>query len=201
MKSINYFSFTLLLLISVNVFSQGRNWTTEISKDGNSTIKYELVKEKEGTHFYYIAQTKANVTLEQLDAYFSKTENHKNFLERTPITKEIDKTSKNEWIAYYYFNAPWPLADSDLVLKINRIKTENKLKFIATAITSNYKTKDVERMKTYKVIYEFEKINKSTTKITYNADYIPVGSIPKFLIKTWFPEGPANIVTNLGIMK
>jgi len=53
-------------------------------------------------------------------------------------------------------------------------------------------------MKTYKVIYTFEKINNSNTKITYNADYIPVGSIPKFLIKTWFPEGPIKIVTNLG---
>ena len=53
-------------------------------------------------------------------------------------------------------------------------------------------------MTTYKVIYEFEKINNTTTKITYNADYIPVGNIPKFLIKSWFPKGPIKIVSKLG---
>lgn len=201
MKDIKYITLTLLLLLSYNAISQNRNWTIEKSDDGISSVKYDLIKEEDGTHFYYIAQTTANTTLDKLDVYFSNTENHKQFLERTPITKEIAKISENEWLAYYFFNAPWPLSDSDLVIKINRIKEANMLKFIATAVTNDYKTKDVERMKTYKVIYEFEKINESTTKITYNADYIPIGSIPKFLIKTWFPEGPINIVTKLGAMK
>jgi hypothetical protein len=201
MKHIKYLSIVVVLLIASNAFSQTRNWTEKTLKDGKTTVKYELVKEDEGTHFYYIAQTTVNTTLDKLDTYFSNTENHKLFLERTPITKQIEKTSDNQWIAYYYFNAPWPLSDSDLVIKITRYKADNKLKFIATATTSDYKTKDVERMKTYKVIYEFEKIDESTTKITYNADYIPIGSIPNFLIKTWFPEGPANIVINLGATK
>lgn len=201
MNHIKYLSIVVVLLITSNAFSQTRNWTEKTLKDGKTTVKYELVKEDEGTHFYYIAQTTANITLDKLDTYFSNTENHKLFLERTPITKQIKKTSDNQWIAYYYFNAPWPLSDSDLVIKITRYKENNKLKFVATATTSDYKTKDVERMKTYKVIYEFEKIDESTTKITYNADYIPVGSIPNFLIKTWFPKGPANIVINLGAAK
>jgi hypothetical protein len=201
MKHIKYLSIVVVLLIASNAFSQTRNWTEKTLKDGKTTVKYELVKEDEGTHFYYIAQTTVNTTLDKLDTYFSNTENHKLFLERTPITKQIEKTSDNQWIAYYYFNAPWPLSDSDLVIKITRYKADNKLKFIATATTSDYKTKDIERMKTYKVIYEFEKIDESTTKITYNADYIPIGSIPNFLIKTWFPEGPANIVINLGATK
>lgn len=197
MNTVKYISI-FTLLCSFCMFSQERNWTIENSKDDKSTVKYELIKQEEGTHFYYIAQTMANVTLDELDTYFSNTENHKLFLESTPITKETGKISEDEWLAYYFFNAPWPLPDSDLVIKINRIKETNKLTFIATAIKNDYKTKDVKRMKTYKVIYTFEKINNSNTKITYNADYIPVGSIPKFLIKTWFPEGPIKIVTNLG---
>jgi len=187
--------------MACNTFSQNRNWTEKTLKDGKTTVKYELVKEDQGTHFYYIAQTTVNTTLDKLDTYFSNTDNHKLFLERTPITKQIEKISNNQWLAYYYFNAPWPLSDSDLVIKITRFKENNKLKFIATATSSDYKAKEVERMKTYKVIYQFEKIDDTTTKITYNADYIPIGSIPNFLIKTWFPEGPANIVINLGATK
>ncbi|EAS20130.1 hypothetical protein BBFL7_02530 [Flavobacteria bacterium BBFL7] len=201
MKHLTFFSFILFSLVSTNSFSQDRNWTIENSKDGISTVKYELIKEKEGTHFYYIAQTTVQTSLDQLDAYFSDTENHKSFLERTPVTKEIEKISNDEWIAYYYFNAPWPLSDSDLVIHIKRIKEDNKVKFIATGVESDYTTEDVERMKTYRVIYEFERVDDTTTRITYNADYIPVGSIPKFLIKTWFPDGPINIVTNLGELK
>ncbi|WP_339703618.1 hypothetical protein [uncultured Marixanthomonas sp.] len=191
----------IALLSSFCVFSQERNWITEKSKDGKSTVKYELVKENKGTHFYYIAQTTANVSLEELDAYFSNTSNHKYFLERTTTTEEFKKISDNEWLAYYFFDAPWPLPNSDIVIKISRVIEDNKLTFTAASISNDYKKSDVERMTTYKVIYEFKKINNFTTKITYNANYIPVGSIPRFLIKSWFPEGPANIVTNLGEMK
>ncbi|APY00467.1 SRPBCC family protein [Lacinutrix venerupis] len=198
MSLLKFTSVIFILLTSLLVNSQDRNWTIKESKDGKSKVKYDLVKEEQGTHFYYIAETTANVTLDELDTYFSNTSNHKFFLESTPETKEIEKISDNEWLAYYYFNAPWPLADSDIVIKFNRTKKENKLIFTANATQSDYNNADVERMTTYKVIYEFEKINNTTTKITYNADYIPVGNIPKFLIKTWFPKGPIKIVSKLG---
>lgn len=190
-----------IMLISFNMFSQKRDWTTEKSKDGNATVKYDIVKEDKHTHFFYIAKTTAKISLEKLDTYFSNTANHKNFLERTTITEEFKKISDNEWLAYYFFDAPWPLADSDIVIKISKIKEKDKVTFTATSVSNDYKKSDVKRMTDYTVIYEFEKINDSTTKITYNADYIPVGNIPKFLIKSWFPEGPANIVTNLGKLK
>ncbi|MRI01681.1 hypothetical protein GH721_14150 [Kriegella sp. EG-1] len=201
MKTINYIGIFIILLVSFKVFSQERSWTIEKSKDGKSTVKHDLVKEDKRTHFYYIAQTTANVTLGELDSYFSKTMHHQNFLERTPITEEIEKIAGDEWLAYYFFDAPWPLANSDVVLRIKRTKENRKLIFTATAIAHNYKKSNVERMTRYNVIYEFESLDDQTTKITYNADYVPVGSIPKFLIKAWFPEGPANIVTNLGALK
>ena len=196
MNTIKYISI-VTLLNSFCMFSQERNWIYEKSKDGKSTVKYELVKENNSTHFYYVAQTTANVSLDELDNYFSNTSNHKFFLERT-TTEELKKISDNEWLAYYFFDAPWPLPNSDIVIKINRTKEDNKLFFTATSVSNDYKKSNVKRMTTYKVVYTFEKINVSKTKITYNADYVPVGSIPKFLIKSWFPEGPANIVTYLG---
>ena len=79
------------ILIAMGSFSQTRNWKTETSKDGKATVKYELVKEGKRTHFYYIAQTTANVTFDELAAYFSNTANHKFFLESTPITEEVKK--------------------------------------------------------------------------------------------------------------
>lgn len=201
MDRIKYIGLIGLMLTVFNVFSQNRNWKTESSKDGKSIVKYELVKEQKGTHFYYIAQTSANTSMEELDNYFSNASNHKNFLERTPKSEVIKKISNNVWLTYYYFNAPWPMADSDVVVKIDRSRKDDKLVFSANAISSDYKEGDVDRITDYKFIYEFEKINDQTTKVTITADYIPVGSVPNFLIKTWFPEGPAHIVSNLGAME
>lgn len=189
----------LVFVITYNATSQERNWTTKTTKDGKSIVKYELIKEKEGTHFYYTAESNVNVSLEDLETYFSNSENHKKFLERTPKTEEVNKISDNEWIIYYYFDAPWPMSDSDVVAKITRVKEENKIVFTANAISNDYKKTDVYRLRTYTFIYEFEKINSNTTKISISADYIPGGSVPNFLIKTWFPEGPAKIVSKLGL--
>ena len=201
MNTIKYITI-IALLTSFGLFSQERNWTTEKSKDGKTIVNYELVKENNGTHFYYIAQTTANVSLEELDVYFSNTDNHKYFIERTTTTEEFKKISDNQWLAYYFFDAPWPLPNSALVIELSRTKIDDdKLIFTAVSVKNDYKKSDVDRMTTYKVIYEFEKISDSTTKITYNADYIPIGSIPNFLIRSWFPEGPAIIVTNLGTLK
>ena len=52
----------------------------------------------------------------------------------------------------------------------------------------------------YRDYWESNKSVKDYSGPCY-ADYIPIGSIPNFLIRSWFPEGPANIVTNLGTLK
>lgn len=161
-------------------------------------MKYDLVKEDNRTHFYYIAETKAEVTLDELDAYISNTENHKYFLDNTPITEELQSYSNDEWLAYYYMDAPWPVPNSDIVIKFDREKTDHKLLFTATAIEHDYKKSDTKRITDYKVVYEFEKIDDATTRIIFNADYIPYGQVPKFLIKSWFPNGPVGIVAKIG---
>lgn len=189
------------LVFSLSTFAQARDWTTELSKDGATTVKYDLIKEEKGVHCYYMAQTTANVTLEELDIYLSNTAHHKNFIGGTSITEEIQKLSENEWLAYYYFDAPWPLSNSDLVIRLTRTEEDNKLIFTAKSFTSDYKKSDTPRMTKYQVIYEFEKLDESTTKITYNANYLTAVKVPKFLLTAWFPEGPAGIVRDIGVLK
>lgn len=190
-----------IILISLNVFAQDRNWTTKTTKDGKTKVKYDIEKADGGTHMYYIAESNVNASLEELDTYFSNSANHKNFLENTPVSEEIQKISDNEWITYYFIDAPWPMPNSDVVAKFNRVQEDNKLTFTANAVTHDYKTEDVDRIQTYKFIYDFEKVDNTTTKVTINADFISVGSVPKFLVRTWFPKGPARIISNLGSRK
>lgn len=187
----------LLFATAYNSSSQENNWTTKITKDGKTTVKYNIEKVGEGTYFHYTAQGNVSATLDELDVYFSNSDNHKNFLENTPKSEEVEKISDDEWIIYYYFDAPWPMADNDVVAKIIRVKEDNKLIFTASAIANDYKKTKINRITTYQFVYEFEKVDDKTTKTTISADYIPAVSVPKFLIKTWFPEGPAKIVSKL----
>lgn len=191
----------LLLFISLSALAQNRDWTIKTSKDNKTKVKYDITKVDGGTHLYYIASRKVNVSLNALDSYFSNSENHKNFLENTPESKQIKKINNNEWITYYYFDAPWPMPNSDVVVKFIKEQNDNSIMYTATAITGVYEDKDVDRLTTYKFIYNFEKIDENTTNITINANFISVGSVPKFLVRTWFPEGPARIITNLGSKK
>lgn len=191
----------ILFVISYNASSQDSNWITKTTKDGKTTVKYNIEKEEKGTHFYYTAQRNVNASLDELDSYFSNSTNHKNFLENTPESEEVEKISDNEWIIYYYFDAPWPMPDNDVVAKISRVKEGNKLIFTASAISNDYRKTKINRITDYRFVYEFEKIDNETTKITISADYIPAVSVPKFLIRTWFPEGPARIVSKLGAIE
>ncbi len=196
-NSLKSIALVMMLLITFNVSSQERSWTTKTTKDGKTKVRYDIEKVDGGSHMYYIAESNVNTSLEDLDAYFSNSENHKNFLENTPKSEEVEKISNNEWLIYYYFDAPWPISDSDVVAKINRVKEDNKIVFTANVTSSDYNKSDTDRLTTYKFIYEFAKIDDKTTKITINADFISIGSVPKFLIRTWFPKGPAEIIRKL----
>ena len=201
MNSFKKISILGILFISLNLFSQDRNWTTKTTKDEKTIVKYDIEKEDSGTHMFYIATQTVSTPINELVDYFSNSSNHKNFLENTPISEEVKKNSENEWITYYFFDAPWPMPNSDVVVKFIKTEKDNKIIFTANAINNTYKKSDVARLSTYTFIYEFEKVDEQNTKVTINADFVSVGSVPKFLVRTWFPKGPAQIISNLGSKK
>ncbi|OSY86926.1 hypothetical protein WH52_14175 [Tenacibaculum holothuriorum] len=188
----------LLLLISTfNGIAQNRNWTTKTSKDGKTTVQYDIIKNDSNTHIYYIVETQKDISLDAIETYFSNSENHKSFLENTTESKKVKKISDNEWVTYYYFDAPWPMPNSDAVLNFKVEKTENQLTFIGNSSPEAYKATDVKRMQAYNITYNFERLNDTSTKLTITADFMPVGSVPKWLLKGWFPKGPAEIANRL----
>ena len=201
MKFFKNISIVALVILATSTVTTSREWKKETSDDGKATVKYELLKEEKGTRFYYIAETTTDASLDKLDAYFSNSANHKNFLEATPKSEEVRKESENEWVTYYYFDAPWPMSDSEVVVKFTRVKEEGRLTYTGKAIADDYKKGKLSRLTNYTFVYIFETLNEKETKVTINADYIPGGSVPQFLINMWFPEGPANIVKNLAATK
>ena len=179
-------------------FSQEHNWKKEISKDGNVTVKSDIINTEEGKHIYYIAETiTTDINLNQAETYLRNVSNYKKFLENTDESKKVNTIDENTWISYFYFDAPWPMPNSDAVQKFTLKKTNSSLTITGKSQADAYKKTDVDRMKINNITYHFEKIDERTIKVNVISDFEPIGSVPEFLLKGWFPKGPANIVKRL----
>ncbi|MEE9431858.1 MAG: hypothetical protein V3V16_12495, partial [Melioribacteraceae bacterium] len=110
--------------------AQSNNFKSELSEDGKTIVEYKIydtlnVNSEEITIIEYKAKTKTDASLENCISIFSNPDMHKNFYDYTEISKNVKQISKDEWIIYYYYSPPWPIADSDCISKI--IKTTDSL--------------------------------------------------------------------------
>lgn len=188
----------LLLIYNSTVHGQERNWTQAKSKDGTINVKYEITKDdSERTVVYYEAQTSFAGTIENYKALMSNSLLYQEFLEYTEESKEIERSSSSEWLMYLYFDQPWPLPNSDCVHRVLLNDTlSNGFDIVATTDSEAYPMQDVKRMEVYDVSYSFI-AREDQIEFTIKAKFTPVGSLPKWMLASWFPEGPAGIMRRI----
>lgn len=181
--------------------AQDEGWKTETVKDGKVTVKSKVVSQqvnsKEKNVFYYTVETIADINLEKAEAFMRNSANYKKFLESMGTTSEIKKISTNAWVTYVYFDNSWPVSDNDCVQKFELVKTNTGFNVIGKAAPNESELMKVSRIYLYDVVYRFEKISDKQTKVTIDAVFAPASSIPKALMKSWLPDGPAKIITRL----
>jgi hypothetical protein len=132
--------------------------------------------------------------LEKCVEIFNNQDMHKKFYEYTKKSDKIKDISKNEWIIYYYYSPPWPIADSDCVSRIT-MKTDsvnNKIIFTSFSEPNLIEMKDVTRSELNDITFTFTQINDQEVEIYVEAILIPETPAPKWMMSAWFPEGPAG---------
>ncbi len=97
---------SLILILCTTTLLAQRNWKTETSKDGKVIVKSEITSTEKGKIIHYIAETTTDISLEKAAEYLRDSNTHKNFLENTQESKEVQKITNDNWITYYYFDAP-----------------------------------------------------------------------------------------------
>ena len=166
-------------------------------------IKSEVVSAKDASGedikiIYYIAEITGDITLDNAEKFLRSSENYIYIWENNELSKEIKRINDNEWIIYLFFDSPWPMPDNDLVHRMRVEKDGEKgLRVQATAEPDAYKRTDAGRMTLYDALFDFEYIGNGKTKLILTVTFSPVGNAPKWMINTWFPEGPAGIVKRL----
>lgn len=195
-----------LILLSTNLFAQTNEWKTEKTEDGKITVKSKISKRtdemaNEVQLIEYIATTTASIDILKCAQVIKNTSLHKEFLESMSVSKKLENISENEWLIYYYFDAPLFFPDSDCVMKMTYSKndSENLISFKGIAVPDSLEDKGVNRYTCYTVEYLFKKLGPNKTEITVLEKTIPPSKAPVWMLKRWFPKGPAKMLNQIDV--
>lgn len=185
-------------------FAQLDNWQTEYSKDKRVEVKYLIKNEKNDAGKkvqiveYESSMISAEVSIAQCIDLMKNVDLHKDFLQDTEQSYKIEDLSEDAWSVYYYINSIWPLPDTDCVAKvIYEQENEQTVSFTSISTPEAFEKKEVERMVLNDAKYTFETLTDDTVKITIWVKFQPVVNAPKWLLNTWFPKGPAEMLYKL----
>lgn len=192
---------SIFILITINTSAQTIEWRTEYSEDKNTEVVYAIydsiiTEEEEVTIIEYRAKTKTSAALQNCAAIFNDPNMHKKFYEYTDVSEKLKDVSDSEWIIYYYYSPPWPIADSDCVSRITMItdSLNNKIVFTSFSESDLIEIKDVTRSELNDITFSFTQTNDKEVEIFIEAVLIPETPAPSWMMSAWFPEGPAGIL-------
>lgn len=198
----NVLTVILLFVFFNNQKAQNSKWTTELSDDGKTKVVYAVYDSinsvgEEVTFIEYNAKTKTSASLKNCADIFNNPDMHKKFYEYTEKSKKIKDISKSEWVIYYYYSPPWPIADSDCVSRIKMFtdSLNNQVVFTSFSESNLIEKKDVVRSELNNITFRFTEQNSNQIEILIEAILIPEMSAPKWMMKAWFPDGPANTLS------
>ncbi|MDX2430305.1 MAG: hypothetical protein QNK35_05190 [Bacteroides sp.] len=196
----------LLCVLTVNtgLFAQTDDWKTDKTKDGKVEVSYifsESVDEK-GKKFNvleYVASTTAEVSLESCKAVMRNDSLHMGFMDGTENVHRIADLPDGEWVTYYFYNSPWPMPDADVITryKLEEESSKKRFFFTGTPAPDMYPEGDVPRMKHNDTKYTFTDLGNGQVEIIMYSKSIPLVSVPKWVIATWIPNGPADMLNGI----
>jgi hypothetical protein len=185
-------------------FSQDKKWKKEQSKDGSIQVEYTIYDEKDGSGdemqiIEYKTKTTRALSFDKCIDVLKNVANHKDFSDETEESYKIKDLSENKSLIYYYIDAPWPMPNSDCVSVMSMIEEpeNNSIRFELVAAADEYEMQDVKRMTVSTAIYTFKKVDEKDVEISIYTKFSPVAAAPDWLVKTWFPNGPIEIMENI----
>ena len=198
---------TLLLIVDIAMFSelyaQPDGWERDTSKDRkievNYHVGYRMDKNGEKAQLMeYTASTLTNLPIDKCVSAMRNVSLHEKFMGDTEESFSLEAISENQWIAYYFFNPPWPMPDNDCVMDVNLEKSDDgkTYSFNGESVPDLIVKKKVKRIEYYEYIFKFEEKEDKKVEFSISVKLTPVGSFPNWMIKTWFPKGPIDFIEN-----
>lgn len=193
-----------LIFQSVNSMAQGDGWKTKTTDGGKITVSYRISEklDENGKKNLFIedstTSTVDNISIDKFISLMKDISKHKEFT-GDYLSKEVKAISANEWIIYYYTKNPWPIDNSDCVMKMTF--TENKEQktaiFNLVATPTEYEKTNLNRAFLFNLVYIFQDLGNGKIKIIVNGKSSPPVKVPVWLVKAAFPGAPSGAVRKL----
>jgi len=194
--------FTLILSVGVNAQREG--WKQDKTRDGKVLVSYNFLEHKDETGKKYNvlefeAVTTAEVSMESCLKVLKDDSRHKDFMDDAEHTERIRDLSEDEWLSYYLLKKHWPMPVSDVVTRYKLEKNPEKNSIILTGYPAPdmYPEQGVERMRYSYSTYTLTDKGNGQTEVMMYSSSVPLVSIPKMLLATWIPNGPADMVKGI----
>ena len=194
----------IALLASSKIFAQKEGWKQDKTRDGKVEVSYHFLEKKDdkGRKYNvleYEARTTGKVSLESCLAVLKDDSRHKDFMEDAEHSERIKDLSEEEWLSYYRLKKRWPMPVADIVTRYKLELEPDKNRFILTGYPAPdmYPDQGIERMQESYSKYTLTDLGNGQTEVIMYSRSIPVVSIPKMLLKTWIPDGPAKMVNGI----
>jgi hypothetical protein len=198
------FGVLFVLVINGCLTAQEPDWKKETTKDGKVTVSYNFTEgvDQEGKKFNmleYEAVTTAKATLKRCRDVMTDDQKHMAFMEGTQDVKRVRDLPGGEWITYYFLNSRWPMPDTDLITRYKLEEDPSGKRFILTGMPAPemYPEGDVPRMKHNVSKYTFTDLGNGLVEVVMFSQSIPLVSVPNWLIATWIPDGPADMLNGI----
>jgi hypothetical protein len=138
-----------------------------------------------------LAEFTLNATLHQLRDMLLDFPNYKNWQYNTKESKVLLKVNDSEFIYYTRIEAPWPVTDRDMVVRLATELTENKMIITANSVKSIMpQEKGFIRVPSSHSQWIVSKVGDNKLLIKYQMQIDPGGSVPVWLVNWVCAQGP-----------
>ncbi|MFN8321189.1 MAG: START domain-containing protein [Chitinophagales bacterium] len=197
-----HLSRTLIIFLAFTSLSSFRKqqqvneWVYEREKKG---IKVFTKKSKWGRLRDSKAVMLVSASPEEMLRLLTDFDNYPSWVPRCKKANVVARLSDNEFIAHIVFNAPWPVADRDCVLKV-KIERDTKTGTITMTETSEPKYLKPEdgTIRVEQLVAKWKFTPKADgTEVTNEYSSNPGGSIPDWMTNTESVTNPLSTFENL----
>lgn len=124
-----------------------------------------------------------NTSLQRLEAFLLDFDNYVHWQFNTSESKALKKISDSVFIYYAKIDAPWPVADRDMVVRLWTNHINNQLIISATG-EKNFlpEKKDLLRVPASRSKWIITEKSKNQLEVHYSIQIDPGGSVPAWLV-------------------
>lgn len=187
-----------LLLLSVVATSGGGSWEV-VRKEAGVAVYQKDVPGRGMPIFKGRTVIRANIYA--LLAILQDVDQHKTWMHAVSESAEVDREGDLLVTSYNRTEAPWPVSDRDVVIQ-SRITLDPKshtilVKFRSIKSAKRPEVDGVVRVPRLRGYYKFTALAQNKTRVEYQVDADPGGSLPDFIAREASEDTPVNSLRNL----